>query len=272
MPKTAETLSEKIVTYTRKHPEEFERKDGALFCKLCKVSVSCDKKTRVESHRSSATHQGRLPLLRSQWPDSSNTQTKAAQICEAFLKADIPLHKLRHPAIKELFEKNKIECPGETTCRNAVKELYAGKMEKLKEILKNKKISVQCDESEVSDKKFVHVLVGERPFLVTSKCVETVDSNVICNMVDDSLRKMGIEKPNFWHFLTDAAAYMKAAGEKLKTFYPNMLHTTCLAHLMHNVAENVRARYPDADFLIASVKAAVTKNQQRRKDFHAKCW
>ena len=63
------------------------------------------------------------------WPDSSNTQCKAAQICEACLKADIPLHKLWHLANKEFFEKNKIECPGETTCRNAVKELYAGKVE-----------------------------------------------------------------------------------------------------------------------------------------------
>ena len=63
---------------------------------------------------------------------------------------------------------------------------------------------------------------------------------------------------------------MKAAGEKLETFYPNMLHTTCLAHLMHNVVANVRARYPDADFSKASVKAAVTKHQQRRSDFHAR--
>ena len=106
--------------------------------------------------------------------DSSNTQTKAAQTCEAFPKADIPLHKLRHPAIKEFLEKNKIECPEETTCRNEVKDLYADKMEKLKEILKNKKTFVQCNESEVSDKKFVHVLVGdigERPFFVTSNAL-----------------------------------------------------------------------------------------------------
>ena len=70
--------------------------------------------------------------------------------------------------------------------------------------------------------------------------------------------------------MTDAAAYMKAAGKTLKTFYPKMQHTTCLAHLAHNVAEQIRARYPEVDSLIASVKAATVKNRRRRADFLAK--
>ena len=57
------------------------------------------KKRRVDGHRQSLTHQARLPLLQSHWPQSTTTQTKAAQIFEAFFKANIVLHKLGHPAI-----------------------------------------------------------------------------------------------------------------------------------------------------------------------------
>ena len=61
--------------------------------------------------------------------------------------------------------------------------------------------------------------------------------------------------------------YMLKTGENLKLIYPNLRHTTCLAHLLHSVSEQVRATFEDVNFLIASVKAAVVNNRSRRNEF-----
>ena len=57
------------------------------------------------------------------------------------------------------------------------------------------------------------------------------------------------------------------AGKFLKEIYPNLLHVTCLAHLMHNWALKVKSFYNEVDNLIATVKASVVKNRSRAADF-----
>ena len=44
------------------------------------------------------------------------------------------------------------------------------------------------------------------------------------------------------------------------------MHVTCVAHILHNCA--VRARFKNTDEIIATIKAATTKNKDRKKDFH----
>ena len=86
-------------------------------------------------------------------------------------------------------------------------------------------------------------------------------------VIDGVVREMGIKRENFLHLMSDAAPYMLKTGENLKLIYPNLRHTTCLAHLLHNVSEQVRATFEDINFLIASVKAAVVNNRSRRNEF-----
>ena len=273
MGRTSLTNTEKIAIYCGKYPREFQRREGSLYCNLCKVTVSYDKVTRVNAHRANPTHKRKMEIFQTA-SISFNRDSRAARFVEAFLKSDIPLHKLRAPALKQLFQE---ECgespPSETLCRNAVKDVYDRKLAEIKAEICGKDVAVQCDETEINDLKYVHVLVGEaekQPYLITSTVIERADAATICRVVDDTLRKLDIGRDNFLHFMTDAAAYMKAAGKTLKTFYPKMQHTTCLAHLAHNVAEQIRARYPEVDSLIASVKAATVKNRRRRADFLAK--
>ena len=87
--------------------------------------------------------------------------------------------------------------------------------------------------------------------------------------MDSALRKFETVPENFVHFLTDAAKHMVSAGIMLKNVYQNMRETTCLAHLMHNAAEVVRARFCDVGFLISSVKSATVRNKTKRRQFHA---
>ena len=50
----------------------------------------------------------------------------------AFLKADIPLHKLSNPAINELFESIGQRLPSESTCRRNVELIHKNAFEVVK--------------------------------------------------------------------------------------------------------------------------------------------
>ena len=61
---------------------------------------------------------------------------------------------------------------------------------------------------------------------------------------------------------------MSLTGKTLKELYPSLMHVTCVAHLLHNCAMRVRAHLKNIDEIIATIKAATIKNQDRKKDFH----
>ena len=64
---------------------------------------------------------------------------------------------------------------------------------------------------------------------------------------------------------------MTAATAALKTLYPtlypNLFRVTCVAHMLHNCSEKIRAYYTDVDQLIAWTKTATVKNKTRRNKF-----
>ena len=67
--------------------------------------------------------------------------------------------------------------------------------------------------------------------------------------------------------LFDAAKYMIAAGITLKSVYPKMFHVTCVAHLLHNCAMEIKSHFEDVDQLIAKVKAVTIQNITRQAEF-----
>ena len=266
--------SDKIDTFTSKYPREFEKRkllgEFVLYCKLCKTKVSCEKKTRVEIHRSGHVHQreiGQLQLTPVVNFIIPNTTTK---FVSAFLRANIPLHKLRHPALKELFTELRVDYPSESAARRAVQPIHEKNLDTTRSLIKDKDVTIICDESPIDGTKYAHVAVaevGEIPYLVACKEIEKANSTTMTHLIDGVVREMGIKRENFLHLMSDAAPYMLKTDENLKLIYPNLRHTTCLAHLLHNVSEQVRATFEDINFLIASVKAAVVNNRSRRNEF-----
>ena len=67
--------------------------------------------------------------------------------------------------------------------------------------------------------------------------------------------------------IPDAASYMCRAGKVLKEIYSNLLHVTCLAHLMHKCALKVKSFCTKVNDLIAAVKPSVVRNKSRTADF-----
>ena len=78
---------------------------------------------------------------------------------------------------------------------------------------------------------------------------------------------MNIHKNNFILLISDAARYMTRATETLKILFPNIIHITCVLHLLHNCALKIKSSYPSIDNLISSIKAATVKNKSRRDKF-----
>ena len=132
------------------------------------------------------------------------------------------------------------------------------------------------DEAEIAKQKYISVLVcsldaPNQTFLVDCHPLDSgsnVNSSIILHTVDDILRQLEIKRENFSLFLTDAARYMSLAGKTSKELYPSLMHVTCVAHLLHNCAMRVRARFKNIDETIATIKAATIKNRDCKKDFH----
>ena len=85
-------------------------------------------------------------------------------------------------------------------------------------------IFIVIDESEVSKKKYINIVVGdvdlpEKTSLFHNSVVEVVNQQIIAQKIHNVIRKLDTAKENFIFLLSDAAAYMIAAARiSLKHF------------------------------------------------------
>ena len=77
----------------------------------------------------------------------------ASRVTEAFLSADIPLHKLNNPELKSLFQFMGKAAPSESSCRSKVSALHEEENQRLKSLLAGKDLFLVVDEAEVADRK-----------------------------------------------------------------------------------------------------------------------
>ncbi|KAJ4431285.1 hypothetical protein ANN_19882 [Periplaneta americana] len=116
MPKVKESASVKLKAFVSKYGENIFSTDGRiLFCKICDVRVAAEKKKfTIEQHMSREKH--KRDLQRFENKSSVNLQQMllgdtcskfspfCEKLCEAFLSADISLHKLNHPKLRTFLE------------------------------------------------------------------------------------------------------------------------------------------------------------------------
>ncbi|KAL4153161.1 hypothetical protein QTP88_000994 [Uroleucon formosanum] len=60
---------------------------------------------------------------------------------------------------------------------------------------------------------------------------------------------------------------MCKAGEVLDTFYPRIIHLTCLVHGFHRISETIRFQFSEVDSLISNVKKIFLKAPSRIQTF-----
>lgn len=262
-----------------------------LFCKLCETKVSADKRFTVIQHIGRDKHKRAAELAKKKREGSQLLLAESSsvvlskkpfykELCEAFVSANIPLEKLNNPRFCQFLEKYTCHViPDESTLRkNYIDDCFRETIEKIREIVKGKKILVSIDETNDADGRHVcNVLIGTldpdmpgKIFLLNVDELEKVNHSSICQLFEKSLNILwpnGIRHNDVLLFLSDAAPYMVKAGKSIKGFYPKLVHVTCLAHALHRLAEEIRANYPDVDKLVSNIKKMFLKAPYRIQCF-----
>lgn len=101
--------------------------------------------------------------------------------------------------------------------------------------------------------------------------LERTNAATIVQTVQEALRILWQGAPNTVErvrlMVTDSVAYMLSAGRTLKELYPKLIHSTCLAHGLHRVAEALREENRLANKLISLGKKIFLKAPKRVEKF-----
>ena len=137
---------------------------------------------------------------------------------------------------------------------------YEFEVQKLKNLIKNKMISITVDETtDNRSRKVINILFSYDKYtkLASTEFVEKVDSVTISQTVMNVLNSYSISYNNVIFFISDNASYMKLAYSFLSPFLPNMFHNCCLTHIFSLVGEcwvNFK-KFELVDFFVANFKS-----------------
>ena len=289
MPKIPTSTRTKLENYVKLFGRDTFSTDGkVLLCKICEKDVKCSQKSQVTQHLNGILHKAKLDrgassLSLIQLPSLVQAQGKQSkysiELSNAFVAADIPLHKLENSVLKKFLQEwTKQITPSPVTLRlNYVKVLYESKLEFIRESIRGKPIWISMDETtDVTGRYVAHTVVGtletveSRSFLLHAEHLEKTNASTITQAFINALMILwpaGLEHDKVLLFTTDGAAYMKSAGNTLKAIFPKMLHVTCATHALHRIAEEVRIMFPNVDKLVANGKKIFLKSASRATVF-----
>ena len=145
MPKQKTSMKDKLRNVVKSN-NEFIIQDEKLFCKPCGHFINCDDfhlATFVKSHICSKSHKlNKEKKISNQTLEQNLTRKTESEediifkekLTEAFISANIPLHKLNNPKLKSfLNEYLKKKIPDESTLRkNYVQKIYSKKVSEIK--------------------------------------------------------------------------------------------------------------------------------------------
>ncbi|KAL4097517.1 hypothetical protein QTP88_022289 [Uroleucon formosanum] len=172
MPKVKANTSSRLLSYVSEFGSSvFLVDQSVLFCKLCEVKVSAEKRFTVLQHLKTEKHIKSVNRIdkskKSQQLLEFNPPTKKCQfnkdLCEAMLFANIPLYKIENLKFKAfLQEYTGKEIPKEATLRKGyVDDGYQDTLAKIRNCISNNKIWVSIDETTDVEGRFVaNVIIG----------------------------------------------------------------------------------------------------------------
>lgn len=291
MPKPKQSLACRLRAYVREFGDNIFTTDGTvLYCKICDIKVSSEKKFNVSQHIARDKHiiglekknQQKISTTQTLLNGPSTASTFNYDLCKALLCSNIPLYKLSQPSFRKFLEKytNKI-IPDQSTLRKKyVTECYEETINNIRAYASEKKIWVSIDETtDVAGRYVANVIIGTleidspgKIFLLNSEVLDKANYATISRLFDKSLLILwpeGIRHENILLFLSDAAPYMVKAGKTLKIFNPKMEHITCVAHALHRVCEEIRLQFPKVDKLISNMKKNFLKAPSRVQIFRS---
>lgn len=170
--------------------------------------------------------------------------------------------------------------PNPTTLwRTHLKDLYNSAIDSIRAELKDEYIWISIDETSDALGRYVaNVIVGSlnkiedknKRFLLNMEFLDKTNNCSLVQSVTNAfmiLQPEGIRYEKVLLLLTDAAPYMKLAGNTLCGIYQKLIHLTCLAHGVHNVCEEIMKIYGNVNSLVSNGKTIIVKSRNRRQLF-----
>ncbi|XP_055493525.1 uncharacterized protein LOC129698403 [Leucoraja erinacea] len=204
-------------------------------------------------------------------------------LCKAFIDAGIPLGKLENKSLRGFLEKyTEQPIPSESLLwKKYVDSNFDIVVQKIRDKVACNKIWISIDETIDAVGRYVaNVVIGtleagqpSQEYLLTSEVLEKTNSSTIAQLFTSALTVLwpeGIKHENVLLFVTNAAPYMKSAACALKVLFPKMLHLTCLAQGLHEIAEHIRSLFPNVDRLVSNAKKIFLKAPSRVQLFKEK--
>ena len=200
-----------------------------------------------------------------------------SDFCEFLVTSNIPFNRITKPGFKRFFQKYvKFDLPDQSSLwKSHLKPIYMQTIEKIRHDLQNQYIWVQIDETEdLKKRKVVNIIIGSlnadqsqsKKHLIDVRFVERANHSTIIQAVTHSLTILwpeGIKFDKFLILITDAAPYMKLAGEGLQLIYPKLIHITCVAHGLHNLAQYLMSKYKNVNRFVVCGKKIFLKAPNR---------
>lgn len=233
-----------------------------------------------------AIHENQLKLkknkpIQQQITDSFETSNSQNQfhidLCQALVGANIPFFKLQSLPFRSFLQKytNK-SIPDESTLRKKYLQVcFDSTIVKIRQKIGEHYIYIMVDETTDARGLYIcNLLVGilhqeidPTPFLIACKVLPKTNYDTVSRFINDNLMNFFLQNSEYQYkvllLVTDAAPYMIKTGQALNTFYPNMIHVTCVAHGLNRVLEKVREIFPEVNKLVNNGKKILLKSPHR---------
>lgn len=148
--------------------------DKEIYCNTCSVTLKCSEKAKVKKHLQTKLHSSHGEVIEHFFAD----------LCEAFVAADIPFPKLDNPIFRKFLAKyTNRQIPDQSTIRKVyLPKTYSKVMNKITHNIGNNYYWICADETtDVLGRAVCNVLVGNlnpevavKPFLIASCVLEHV--------------------------------------------------------------------------------------------------
>lgn len=193
----------------------------------------------------------------------------------AFASAGVPIFVFTNPGVRKWLKDNVQggqDMPSEWSLRKFLTEMGDIDIQKSMSILKEKDVFVMVDETQdFRNRKILNILMApaesDRKFrLVASDFLLKCNAEVVVQKILLAIQKVNVTIDRVIALISDNAKYMMLAGRLLMGLNSRFIHSTCWAHILHLVSDEIRLSMKETDRFIAQVKSSLVKAASRRQE------
>jgi len=188
-------------------------------CEFCSGVVSQRKPCCGKQQLLTKNHKSTIERSEAVELNQDESLPLGKKLCEMFLKANIPLKKLSHPAVRDFLQtnlRNNEPLPSESTIRQKfVPELYDEKMDELRKRAEGKCIWACIDETTDDEQRHVvnfvfGLLEGEesnetgKAYLFNMATVEAVNTQTMAQFFNDSVAMLWPKGGSYFYFIAES--------------------------------------------------------------------